>query len=310
MAKEGEWKRRAFLASAGWAAGGAAAALGAASIGASSPGREPQQDDDSLERAGRLRTIAYNVYACDGWPKTRRNQARLARAKSQIPARLTLELALYDPHIVTFCEAPAENLVAEIASQLEMNYVYFEGGFPGAILSVYPIVAPRNFSLQSEEAPGDLFTRHFGQAVLELDDGELAVYSAHLNPHKQQTRLCEIAAILDTMARDLEANRPLLLQGDLNHRPDTPEYRKWIAGGLIDAFATKGNGGGATSRANKPVLRIDYVWAHGPLAAHLASCRALFEGAFRLNPEDPAGFALSDHLPVMAAFENRLNSTP
>jgi hypothetical protein len=29
----------------------------------------------------------------------------------------------------------------------------------------------------------------------------------------------------------------------------------------------------------------------------------LFEGSFRMNNEDPKGFALSDHIPVLADFE-------
>ncbi len=38
------------------------------------------------------------------------------------------------------------------------------------------------------------------------------------------------------------------------------------------------------------------------LATRREASRVLFEGPFRTNPADPASFALSDHLPVMATF--------
>ena len=37
----------------------------------------------------------------------------------------------------------------------------------------------------------------------------------------------------------------------------------------------------------------------GPLAKRLKECCALFEGAFRTNPEDPLSFALSDHFRML-----------
>ena len=105
------------------------------------------------------------------------------------------------------------------------------------------------------------------------------------------------------MENDVKAGQSILLQGDLNHVPDGPEYKRWRRAKLTDAFAAKGVGIEFTSRANKPGIRIDYVWTHGPIARRLVECRVLFEGAFRTNPEDPMSFALSDHLPVMAEFE-------
>ncbi len=51
-----------------------------------------------------------------------------------------------------------------------------------------------------------------------------------------------------------------------------------------------------------PGIRLDYFWVGGPLGKRLQSARVLNDGAFRTNPADPASFALSDHLPVMAKF--------
>jgi endonuclease/exonuclease/phosphatase family metal-dependent hydrolase len=259
-----------------------------------------------------FRTITYNVQGCTGWPNRRRNAARLAAALPEMPARVAAELARYKPDVITLVEAPGEDKVAAIAGGLDMRYVYYPHEFGGALLTRGRILEskdrprkPAAANAASEKDSSwaeDLFTRHFGRAVLDVSIGELVVYSAHLHPDSKSIRAREIAAILEVMAKDLEANRSLLVQGDFNHIPEWPEYRQWAGAGLRDAFATKGAGDPGTWSASKPSVRLDYIWTHGPVAERLVECRVLFEGAFRVDPSDPTAFALSDHLPVMAAF--------
>ncbi len=131
---------------------------------------------------------------------------------------------------------------------------------------------------------------------------ELALYTAHLHPSRAELREREVTGMLAVMSEDLDANRSVILQGDLNHLPDGPEYSRWVDAGLVDAFAAVGLGQPLTIRSDEPRSRIDYVWTSGPLAERLRECRVLYEGAFRTNPDDPRSFALSDHIPVMAAF--------
>jgi endonuclease/exonuclease/phosphatase family metal-dependent hydrolase len=105
------------------------------------------------------------------------------------------------------------------------------------------------------------------------------------------------------MKADLEAGQPMLLIGDLDHSPEQPEYEMWKKVGRVDTFAEVGKGNGATIKADVPKWRIDYVWAAGPIAKHVAESRPLYQGAFRLNIADQQSFALSDHLPQLAVFE-------
>lgn len=79
-------------------------------------------------------TITYNVYQFKGYPETDDTKFILKDARPQMAERMALELALYNPHIITFQEAPEESEVKKVADKLGMNYVYFQGGFPGAIL--------------------------------------------------------------------------------------------------------------------------------------------------------------------------------
>ncbi|MFG0334277.1 MAG: endonuclease/exonuclease/phosphatase family protein [Maioricimonas sp. JB049] len=251
-----------------------------------------------------LRVIAYNVLQCSGWPKNS-PLAQRARQEKQMARRYALELALYDPDIVTFSESPGEALTGEIARLLGMEHHRFEGGsFPGTFMSRLKVTAPRDTPVQGDR-PAGLFTRHWGRAVVELPGGEpLIVHSAHLFPVADPTvRLREIDAMLASMQSDLDAGRSMILMGDLNHGPDSEEYRRWITAGWVDTFAKVGEGDGLTFRADDPEYRIDYVMATGPIADHIREARPLYEGAFRRDSADKYSFALSDHLPQLAVFD-------
>lgn len=253
-----------------------------------------------------LRVIAYNVYGCTGWPSNR-PRAKQAVMKGQMAKRLAMELALYEPDIINFSESPSEGIVKEVAGLLGMNHVRFlsGGNWPGTLMSRFEITGSENAPTLGDR-PKELFTRHWGRATVKLPSGDpLIVHSAHLYPTADPTiRLREIRAMIDSMKSDLAALRSMLLIGDLNHGPDTDEYKIWMEAGWVDTFAIVGKGVGPTIRADIPKWRIDYVMAAGVIADQVIESRPLFEGAFRLNVADQESFALSDHLPQLAVFES------
>ncbi len=252
-----------------------------------------------------LRVIAYNIYGLKGWPH-QSDLAKQAVAEGQMVKRLASELAKYQPDIINFSESPGEDLTKEVAELLGMHHVRFPsaGNWPGTLLSKFEIIESENVPLK-DERPKELFTRHWGRALLQLpNEDELIVHSAHLFPTADPTiRRKEIHAMLETMKDDLAAGRSMLLIGDLNHRPDTVEYGLWSKAGWIDTFAKVGHGDGPTIKADIPKYRIDYIMAAGPIAERTFESRPLFEGAFRLNPDEQDAFALSDHLPQLAVFK-------
>ena len=266
------------------------------------PRRLLSRVQDPASRQGEFRTITYNVLACRGHPRTDANAVYLQRARGKMPERLAMELELYDPDLVTFQESTSKDLVARVAAALGFNYAYFDGGYPGTLMTPHEIVSWRNCPLVEGDRPEDLYTRHWGTARLRVHGEEIALYTAHLHPNRAELREREVTGMLAVMAEDLAANRSVILQGDLNHLPDGPEYPRWVEAGLVDAFAAKGRGQPLTIPSTEPERRIDYVWSSVGLAARLRECRVLYEGAFRTNPDDPRSFALSDHIPVMATF--------
>ncbi|WP_461534337.1 endonuclease/exonuclease/phosphatase family protein [Sinomicrobium sp.] len=273
-----------------------------------------------------IRSISYNVFnGCIGYKGINGRQlppgeqsilVKTARNLGQIPIRIAQELALYQPNIINFSEAPDEKIVALMADILDMNYVFFSGGqngagrFPGAILTNYEILSSENRPFASKDTDHkELFTRHWGKVKLLLPNGKsLIVHSAHLWPfHKEENdtkiRLKEIAAIHDSVNSDLADDvDSVILQGDLNHPPNTVEYEHLNSGKLVDMFKTAGKGDGFTTNAIKPYKRLDYLYCAGALSEQIKEYRVLFEGNFRMNNDDPNGFALSDHLPVLADF--------
>lgn len=272
-----------------------------------------------------LRTIQYNVFnGCIGYKDINGRElpddekydlVRAARNLGQVPRRIVLQLALYKPNIITFSEAPDEKTIAKMAGWLNMNYAYFPGAkdgkghYPGSILTNYEIVSSENRPFVDKDDNSEkLFTRHWGKARLRLTNGEMiTVHSTHLWPFTknggQEIRLEEIDELLKSIQDDVTHHtKSVLLQGDLNSTPDTPEHEKLTSAGLTDTFAKVGSGDGYTATSKDPHARIDYIYAIGEIAMKVTKSISLYEGDFRLNNADPKGFALSDHIPVLSGF--------
>lgn len=250
-----------------------------------------------------LRTITYNVFGGAAYPEHRHNHDILMTFRKQLPERIALELALFNPDVVTFQECPSEPFAYEIAERLEMNHAFFPGGWNGALLSRFDIGSSRNCPLpESASRPPECFTRHWGIATLHTPEGPLRVCTAHLHPEHHDTRMREIDLMLEVISPWLEAGEAVLLQGDLNHLDVTPEYSRWGAAGLEDAFLVAGEGERESWSSLRPRQALDYIWAGGSLRGRARHCRTLGEGAFRPHTDDPASLALSDHFPVFAIF--------
>ncbi len=279
------------------------------------PGGEPAQPNAPTPA---LRVITYNIHGFGPVAAGDAGRASIARMRraGQGVRRVALELALYDPDVISLQEAASEKRVRELARELKMHHAYFPGGWKGkgwpegisgAILSRFPILEVEDCPREpGAKRPEKIYSRHFGRVLLDVNGVHVAVYSAHLLPSWKNTtdiRLAEIAGIARALARDRGEGRSVIVLGDMNHAPDTPEHRAWQKAGFTDAYAAKGKGFAFSCPSIEPKERIDYVFAAGPMASHIRECRILYEGAFRVSSDDPSSYALSDHLPVLAIFE-------
>jgi endonuclease/exonuclease/phosphatase family metal-dependent hydrolase len=147
-----------------------------------------------------------------------------------------------------------------------------------AILSRYEILEWRNTLLprpQGGEQRGLL------EAVIDLEGVRVRVFDTQLQNRSQVERLDQIAVARSIVA---QAREPVVLVGDLNATPGSPEIAA-ITEDLTDAWVAAGGGAGFTYDAETPHGRIDYVLTSSDVVARRA--------------EVVASYA-SDHLLVVA----------
>jgi endonuclease/exonuclease/phosphatase (EEP) superfamily protein YafD len=253
-------------------------------------------------------TIAYNVFGFVGYVhQPDRERGEVAGKRPPDGAReIGGALKAYGPDIVSTSESYNETAVAALAESLGFRYVYFSspGLWPGGLVTRYPILEAETCPLPGRRR-AELFTRHWGRAVLKGENGEpLIFHSVHTFAGWADVRLWEVKQILEVVKRDMATGHAVIVQGDLNHTPDGPEYGLWCDAGLVDTFAHMHGetGQGKTLLRPQPRARLDYVMVSGSLAARLVEARPLYEDGFRLYADAPGFVALSDHLPQLARF--------
>ncbi|MFO7974144.1 MAG: endonuclease/exonuclease/phosphatase family protein [Candidatus Hydrogenedentota bacterium] len=255
----------------------------------------------AAEDKGLLRTISYNVLGFRGYPNLPRTRERIEERRDRHPELTAEALEVFSPDIVTLQEGPPEEHVARFAKALGMHHAYFPGGWPGALVTRFEIEESENRPSAGDAHDKALFTRHLGRAKLTTPFGPIHLVSVHLHPSDHETRMREVGAVLDLIAQ-LHESLPVLFQGDLNHRPKEPEYARWEKAGLVDVGKAMGIGDEPTFSSMKPGKRIDYVWATPELAKTARRAAVLNKPPFIPGRDDPASYALSDHMPVMAEF--------
>ncbi|MEX0594013.1 MAG: endonuclease/exonuclease/phosphatase family protein, partial [Balneolaceae bacterium] len=187
---------------------------------------------------------------------------------------------------------------SELARALGMERVFGEiYRFPGAtaddpdrryglaILSRWPIVEEVNHTLTRLATQGEDPTPTpmpgFPEAVIDWGGRTIRFFSTHLDyrpdPSVRRQQVVETLEILD------RGSEPIILAGDLNARPESPELRPLFES-LQDVWA-EAAGPGTTFPADNPDRRIDYILYRGPWQVVHAEV-----------PETTA----SDHRPVVA----------
>jgi len=177
---------------------------------------------------------------------------------------------------------------AELARRLHMHVVFganldLDPVRPGqprrqygtAILSDPPIHDWHNTLLPRT---GDREQRGLLEALVTVRDRPLRFATTHLQYDSQQERIAQVAAVREVVGARHE---PVVLTGDLNALPGTPEIDA-LTEDLVDAWAEAGTGDGSTVSGGG---RLDYVLHSADVVTRRVA--VLSTGA-------------SDHLPVSA----------
>lgn len=179
-----------------------------------------------------------------------------------------------------------KNFIAELGYYTNMMSLFgksitYEGGYYGlGILSKYPFIQTERFLLPLVEEKRE--QRSLLTALLELDNGQqITVACTHLDL-KPEIRIEQVAAINNLLKNK---TTPILLAGDFNAKPDSPEIAEgmkgWQHSCKNDVF---------TIPAKAPKSKIDYIFSYP-------------EKQWKLINSYVPEVTLSDHRPVVATLE-------
>jgi endonuclease/exonuclease/phosphatase family metal-dependent hydrolase len=154
-------------------------------------------------------------------------------------------------------------------------------------LLVRPGVAATPFHHEVLGRPPCRTWRGIVSAQLRVEGRLMGVVGCHLSPDHEGLRVRETAKVL-RVAETLPG--PVVVAGDLNERPDGPDWATLRKAG----FADHGSGAWLTFPARAPVKRIDAVLVRG-------DARVRHHGDPGVDPALLA--AASDHRPVLAVLD-------
>jgi endonuclease/exonuclease/phosphatase family metal-dependent hydrolase len=234
-----------------------------------------------------VRVMSYNIHAGHG-SDGRLDLARIAEVIRSSGADI-VGLQEVDRHWSDRSAFVDE--AAELARTLHMHVVYgadldLDPLVPGqprrqygnAILTDPPVRDWHNSLLPRS---GTLEQRGLLEALVKVRGVLVRVCTTQLQHDSQQERIDQTAAIRSLIG---ESEEPVVLTGDLNAPPDTPEITT-LTEALADAWAQAGAGPGYTFPTVGPGVRIDYVLHTGDIVTRTAAVI------------DTEG---SDHVPVVA----------
>jgi endonuclease/exonuclease/phosphatase family metal-dependent hydrolase len=173
----------------------------------------------------------------------------------------------------------------------------FQGGEYGiAILSRWPIKGDTLIHLAvdppQERAGGSYEPRGMLRIAIDAPLGPVTVINTHLDPsrddHWRRQEMRIVASLAN--AERVGSAGMLLVGGDFNSPPESPEQNELRTTGLRDAWIVCGRGPGLTYPADSAIKRIDYLFLTG---------RASCTNALVLESD------ASDHRPLVVNVQRR-----
>lgn len=198
-------------------------------------------------------------------------------------------VALQEVDVKTFRErAPKQNgrsFINELAYRTGLFGVYgktieYKKGFYGiGILSKFPYVETKKMMLPR---PNGKEQRTVLMCTLELNAKDTIVFaSTHLDYFSSETRQLQVKILNSVL---LKQDFPVLLGGDFNAKPDSPEietmFLNWVLLTDLDFSIPSW----------APRMKIDYIWGYP-------------KSKWKLKRTQTVQSVLSDHLPIVSEVE-------
>lgn len=245
-----------------------------------------------------LRIMTHNVLAFSGHPKEyHKLDEDILNNGISFYRKMQVDLLLLQ-------ESPPEPYVQILADSLGFDYFFMQGkykgggnypyGFPGTILSRYPVDLTFDFNAEVANVADSVFQRHLGTATLITPLGKLQVTGVHLcadwgGKFREGTRMKELELLFEYLP-DCQDCIVRILAGDFNSTPGSKPWQKIINAGYKDTHEV-------VNYPNVPVpdsqYRIDYIFLNEDTELN-------FQPAdIKIPYYTEKGLYLSDHVPCM-----------
>lgn len=253
----------------------------------------PAPDEPKKES---LRVMTFNIHignppgAAEGTVDLEASAAVIKAAKPDL-------LALQE--VDRFTDRSGKTLdQAKALGELTGMHVYFvpamersNGEYGNAILSKYPILESKRFTLEPE-AGTDAEPRALGVVQVELPNKQTLVFAVtHLDHKQESNRALQSRTALNAL-KDYTKD-PILLAGDFNMTPDSENWAIWekdFQMGCSDCPYT--------FSVSNPYKTVDYILLSNQAKAYFSLVN------YDVIPDQEA----SDHIPVLADLEYELEA--
>jgi endonuclease/exonuclease/phosphatase family metal-dependent hydrolase len=256
-----------------------------------------------------LTIVSHNVLAFAGHP------TEIHRTDSALILKAAAFYKSQGADLVVLQECPEKEGIELLARAMGFHLVFLKQGwkgnptsaypygFPGAILSRYPLTLRYDVHASTDTIPKGVYERHFGGAEIKTKKGTLLILGNHLcadydGKFREETRLEELNFAFRKMP-DCKNCIATVWAGDFNSKPGSLPYQRLVNAGFID---TQREENYPTVPVPDPKVRIDYIFLKSKKALRF---KAL---PIALPVDKETGLHFSDHVPCMSRIYLRVKS--
>lgn len=246
--------------------------------------------------------VSHNVLAFSGHPKD------IHKIDTLILEEAIKYYKNLNVDILVIQESPSEEYVRILAERLGFNYFFLHGkfkgnnefpyGFPGSILTKFPIVEQDDFNIRFSNLHDTLFQRHWGGVTIRTNLGLMQLYSLHLcadwgGMNREKTRIVELKLLLKEIKK-CDSCISTFVVGDFNSIPNSIPFKMMIENDFFDAHKDMPQ---PTVPIPNPRYKIDYVFYKKTNLISVSPDYAKLATIKELN------LHLSDHIPCIIKIQ-------
>jgi len=247
--------------------------------------------------ADTITVISHNVLAFSGHPTKIHKTDHLVVQQAIEFYRKT------KADIILLSESPSEETIRILADSLNYHYAFYTAnwngnteypyGFPGCILTKFPISKSIDYNKDRNNIADSLFQRFWGSCYLTTKYGKARITGVHLCANFDRNRESNRIAELNLLFTNIDTCNDCafdILAGDFNSLPNSTPYQLIVNKKFVDSHNQYNY---PTVPVPSPKVCIDYIFIYENLKANYKQIPT--ELPYNENTQK----FLSDHYPCM-----------